>query len=211
MNRGRWPPIGRRRSKSRLRSGKAVRAVGRQRPDAPAARGDKLRRDERWWAISAQEAVAAAPRWPAVMRATGRSRTGRSRARDGPASAARAVPRRRCGRSERRRPGKRRCPAAPARSWRGEGSGTRPQAKTRQTRLSVSAFGERSRFAQPLAAPALIQSARVESLALRPVAGKHRAAELAMASSNHPLWRVPLHRALPPRQNRLTRRKSSLC
>ena len=71
---------------------------------------------------------------------------------------------------------------------------------------------ERDRVSlQALAAQAFIQSARVEPLALRRVAGKHRAAELATASSNHPLWRVPLHRALPPRQNRLTRRKSSLC
>ena len=41
------------------------------------------------------------------MRAIGRSRTGRSRARDGPASAAQAVSRRRRGRSERFPPGRR--------------------------------------------------------------------------------------------------------
>ena len=49
--------------------------------------------------------------------------------------------------------GQRRCPAAPARSWRGEGSGTRRQAATRQTRPPVSALEEESGYsAQSIAA-----------------------------------------------------------
>ena len=128
------------------------------------------------------------------MRATGRSRTGRSRARDGPASAAQAASRRRRGRSERRRPGQRRCPAAPARSWRGEGSGTRRQAATRQIRPSVSAFGERPRFDSALAAQTFIQSVRLAPLASRRVAGKQSrcGADDGLIKYLHLQWPAPL-------------------
>jgi hypothetical protein len=110
------------------------------------------------------------------MGATCRARTGRSRAQVGPASSARAVSRRGRGRLERSPPDQHRWPAAPAKSWQGEGSGTRPQGATRRTRSWVSALGKaQPRFAQALAAQGHIQSVREEALASRRIAGKQAA------------------------------------
>ena len=49
--------------KARLRSGRVVRAVGRQRPGGPVARADTRRRGARWRPIAVREALASATGW----------------------------------------------------------------------------------------------------------------------------------------------------
>ena len=132
-----------RRAKSRLRSGKVVRAVGRRRPDGPAARVDMRHRSRTVGDDCRSGSVGVGARM-ASGDACDRQITHRAQSCAGWPGFCRAgcCPVVRRGRSERRRADQRRCPAAPARSWRGEGSGTRRQAATRRTRSRVSALEE---------------------------------------------------------------------
>ena len=138
---------------AQLRSGQAAHEVGRPQPDELAARADVLHRAARRRQSADRARLASVAGGPVAMHALRRARTERSRAWGGPAFAAQAASPRRCDRSERSRPDQRRWPTAPARSWRGEGSGTRRQAAMRRTRSRLSALAEeRSHCAQAIAA-----------------------------------------------------------
>ncbi len=106
------------------------------------------------------------------MRATYRARKGRSRVGDGLASAVQAAFPRRRGRSERRRSGPRPW-QAPARAWRGEGFGSRPQAATQRTQQWDFALEERQlHFSQAFATQKHIQTGMEEPLTSRDPDGK---------------------------------------
>jgi hypothetical protein len=142
-------------------------------PGGPAARAATPRQAARRRPIAVPEAPAGATGLPTARCATGRARIGRSLARGGVASAAQAASRRRRDRWEPSPSDQHRWPVVPARSCRGEGFGSRPQAATRRSRSSVSVLEEgQPRFAQALAAQVHVQSIKVESLASLRVAGK---------------------------------------